>query len=42
MQLVWLDSHLDIKEKVGNHISHDVVVLELLKNTVFQMRKYGL
>jgi len=31
MQLVWLDSHLDIKEKVGNHISHDVVVLELLK-----------
>lgn len=31
MQLVWLDAHLDIKEKVGNHISHDVVVLELLK-----------
>ena len=31
MQLVWLDSHLDLKEKVGNHISHDVVVLELLK-----------
>lgn len=32
MQLVWLDSHLDLKEKVGNHISHDVVVLELLKH----------
>lgn len=31
MQLVWLDSHMDLKEKVGNHISHDVVVLELLK-----------
>ena len=31
MQLVWLDAHLDIKEKVGNHISHDVVMLELLK-----------
>ena len=32
MQLVWLDAHLDLKEKVGNHISHDVVVLELLKH----------
>lgn len=31
MHLVWLDAHLDLKEKVGNHISHDVVVLELLK-----------
>jgi agmatinase len=31
MQLVWLDSHLDLKEKVGNHVSHDVVILELLK-----------
>lgn len=31
MQLVWLDAHLDLKEKVGNYISHDVVVLELLK-----------
>jgi len=32
MQLVWLDAHLDIKEKVGNHVSHDVVVQELLKH----------
>jgi len=32
MQLVWLDSHMDLKEKVGNHVSHDVVVLELLKH----------
>ena len=32
MQLVWLDSHLDVKEKVGNHVSHDVVVRELLKH----------
>ncbi len=31
MQLVWLDAHLDVKEKVGNHVSHDVVVRELLK-----------
>lgn len=31
MQLVWLDAHLDLKEKVGNHVSHDVVILELLK-----------
>lgn len=32
MQLVWLDSHMDLKEKVGNHISHDVVVHELLSH----------
>ena len=32
MQLVWLDAHLDLKEKVGNHVSHDVVVHELLKH----------
>lgn len=31
MQLVWLDAHLDMKEKVNNHVSHDVVVRELLK-----------
>ncbi|MFB6346224.1 MAG: DUF2267 domain-containing protein, partial [bacterium] len=31
MQLVWLDAHLDMKEKVDNHVSHDVVVRELLK-----------
>lgn len=31
LQLVWLDAHLDVKEKVGNHVSHDVVVRELLK-----------
>lgn len=32
MELVWLDSHLDLKEKVEDHVSHDVVVRELLKN----------
>lgn len=32
MKLVWLDSHLDLKEKVDSHISHDVVVRELLDN----------
>ena len=30
MELVWLDAHLDLKEKVGGHVSHDVVVRELL------------
>jgi agmatinase len=30
MQLVWLDAHLDLKEKVDGHVSHDVVVRELL------------
>ncbi len=32
MKLVWLDAHLDLKEKVGDNISHDVVVRELLEN----------
>ncbi|QGA80869.1 arginase family protein [Candidatus Nanohalobium constans] len=32
MQLVWLDSHLDLKEKVDGHVSHDVVVRELLNS----------
>jgi agmatinase len=31
MKLVWLDSHLDLKQKVDGHVSHDVVVRELLK-----------
>lgn len=30
MELVWLDAHLDLKEKVNGHVSHDVVVRELL------------
>jgi agmatinase len=32
MELVWLDSHLDLKEKVDGHVSHDVGVRELLKS----------
>lgn len=32
LKLVWLDSHLDLKEKVDGHVSHDVVVRELLEN----------
>lgn len=32
MQLIWLDSHLDLKEKVDEHVSHDVVVRELIQN----------
>ena len=30
LQLVWLDSHLDLKRKVDDHVSHDTVVRELL------------
>ncbi|MFQ3307800.1 MAG: agmatinase [Candidatus Nanohaloarchaea archaeon] len=32
MKLVWLDAHLDLKEKVDNHVSHDVVARELLEH----------
>jgi len=32
LKLVWLDAHLDLKEKVDEHVSHDVVVRELLQN----------
>lgn len=32
LKLAWLDSHLDLKEKVGNHASHDVVVRELIES----------
>lgn len=31
MKLVWLDSHLDLKQKVDDHVSHDVVARELLR-----------
>lgn len=30
LKLVWLDAHPDLKEKIDDHISHDVVVRELL------------
>ncbi len=32
LNLVWLDAHLDLKEKVDGHVSHDVVVRELLEH----------
>jgi arginase family enzyme len=32
LKLVWLDAHLDLKEKIGEHVSHDVVVRELLES----------
>ena len=32
MELVWLDAHLDLKEKVDGNVSHDVVVRELLNH----------
>lgn len=31
LKLVWLDAHLDLKEKIDGHVSHDVVVRELLE-----------
>lgn len=31
LKLVWLDSHLDLKEKVDDNVSHDVVVRQLLE-----------
>lgn len=36
MKLVWLDSHLDLKEKVDNHVSHDVVVRQLVEEGLFE------
>ncbi|MFB6214164.1 MAG: arginase family protein [Candidatus Nanohaloarchaea archaeon] len=30
LQLVWLDAHLDMKEPVDGHASHDVVLRELI------------
>lgn len=32
LKLVWLDAHLDVKEKIDDHVSHDVVVRELLNH----------
>jgi arginase family enzyme len=32
LKLVWLDAHLDLKEPVNGHTSHDVVVRELLEH----------
>lgn len=36
MKLVWLDAHLDLKEKVGDHVSHDVVVRQLVQEGIFE------
>lgn len=35
MELVWLDSHLDVKKKVDDHVSHDVVVRKLVEEGLF-------
>jgi agmatinase len=32
LRLVWLDAHLDLKDPVDGHVSHDVVVRELLEH----------
>lgn len=36
LKLVWLDAHLDLKKKVDGHISHDVVIRELVEDGVFE------
>ncbi len=35
LSLVWLDSHLDAKQPVDGHASHDVVVRGLVEESVF-------
>jgi arginase family enzyme len=35
MKLLWFDAHLDVKEKVGDHVSHDVVVRQLVEEGIF-------
>jgi arginase family enzyme len=35
LSLVWLDSHLDAKQPVDGHTSHDVVVRKLVEESVF-------
>ena len=35
MKLVWLDAHLDLKEKVDDYVSHDVVVRQLVEEGLF-------
>lgn len=32
MVLVWLDAHLDMKEQVDGHVSHDVVIRQLIED----------
>ncbi|MFB6144414.1 MAG: arginase family protein [Candidatus Nanohaloarchaea archaeon] len=36
MQLVWLDAHLDLKQKVGDNVSHDAVVRQLVEEDIFR------
>lgn len=36
LKLLWLDAHLDLKEKVDDHISHDVVVRQLVEEDLFE------
>lgn len=35
LNLVWVDAHLDIKKKVGDHVSHDVVIRQLVQEGLF-------
>lgn len=36
LKLVWLDSHLDVKEKVRDHNSHDVIVRQMVEEGLFE------
>jgi agmatinase len=35
MELVWMDAHMDLKQKLDSHVSHDVVVRELIQQNLF-------
>ncbi len=36
MKLLWLDAHLDVKRKVGDNVSHDVLVRQLIEEEIFK------
>ena len=39
LKLVWLDSHLDVKEKVQDHNSHDVIVRQMVEEDLFDPKE---
>lgn len=36
LELVWIDAHLDVKKKVEDHVSHDVVIRQLVEEDLFE------
>ena len=39
LKLVWLDAHLDVKEKIDDHVSHDVLIRQLVEEEAFKPRE---